>query len=318
MDSSLSPQPRPRQTQSFLRKLFRERGLRPKNKLGQNFLVDLNLVDFIVHSAELTRADLVLEVGSGTGSLTNLLAEQAGAVLSVEIDPAFFALAQDNVRERAHVQLIHGDILRNKNHLNPNVLAELQEGWRRFEPPEEMAAAGKSKRLKLAANLPFAVAVPVLANLLMTDLPFERMVVTVQWEIAERLTARPGNKDFGALSILIQSVADVEVLRHLPPTVFWPRPKVSSAIVRIWPNPSKRRAIADLPRFRIFLRDLYSHRRKNLRGGLVSMGRQWTKAEVDAKLVELGLDGADRAETLSVEEHQRMFASFDNKESNTD
>jgi 16S rRNA (adenine1518-N6/adenine1519-N6)-dimethyltransferase len=310
MHSDASPQPRPRQTQSFLRDLFHERGLKPKNKLGQNFLIDLNLLDFAVREAELSRGDMVLEVGTGTAGLTALLAERAGAVLSVELDPAFHALAKETLGDRGHVQLIHSDILKNKNLLHPTVIERLRDGWRRFQELQADDVPAE-RRMKLVANLPYAVAVPVISNLLLTDLPFERMVVTVQWEIAERLIARPGTKDYGALAVLIQSIADVEVLRRLPSAVFWPRPQVASAIIRIRPNAGKRSMIGDVSGFRNFLRDLYAHRRKNLRGGLLNLGkREWTKEQVDAKLAELHIDAAARAETLGLEEHRRLFEAF--------
>ena len=151
---------------------------------------------------------------------------------------------------------IWGDILQNKNHLNPEVLEHLAQLKEIYHP----------QRLKLVANLPYAVATPVISNFLLTDLVFERMVVTVQWEIAERLVAQPSTKAYGALAVLIQSLANVTILRKLPPTVFWPKPKVDSAIVLIQPDPEKRAAIPDVQRFRVFLRELYSHRRKNLRG----------------------------------------------------
>jgi 16S rRNA (adenine1518-N6/adenine1519-N6)-dimethyltransferase len=290
-----------RQTQSYLRDLFQAHGLSPKNKLGQNFLVDLNLVDFIVWHAELSRADLVLEVGTGTGGMTAQLADSAGSVLSVEIDASFHQLAQQTLGLRPNVVLHHGDILKNKNHLHADVLAQLDALRKEFQP----------RHLKLVANLPYAVATPVISNLLLTDLPWERMVATVQWEIGAKLAARPGTEDFGALSVLVQSVADVEILRRLPPSVFWPRPKVASAIVRIWPNADKRALIGDVGRFRIFLRDLYAHRRKNLRGGLLSLpGATHEKEAVDAKLAALAIDGAARAETLSLEDHRRLCAAF--------
>jgi 16S rRNA (adenine1518-N6/adenine1519-N6)-dimethyltransferase len=299
MDSA--PESPVRQTQTYLRHLFQERRLRPKNKLGQNFLIDLNLVDFIVKQAELTRDDMVLEVGTGTGSLTAALADQAGAVLSVEIDGAFHDLVRETLAGLAHVQFFHGDILKNKNHLNPYVLEKLHDGLDRFG----------GKHLKLVANLPYAVATPVIANLMLAGLPMERMVVTVQWEIAERLLAEPGSKDYGALAILMQSLADIELLRKLPPSVFWPRPKVESAIVRLWPKAEKRAQVADPQQFRNFLRDLYAHRRKNLRGGLLSLaGKPWDKPTVDARLAELGLDGNTRAETLDRFMHLRLWAVF--------
>src|SRR5687768_3441046 len=112
-----APQSAPRQTLSYLHNLFAERGIRPKNKLGQNFLIDLNLVDLLVRAAELAPEDLVLEIGSGTGSLTSRLADHAGAVLSVEIDPDFFALASENGGDRDNITFLHADILKNKNEL---------------------------------------------------------------------------------------------------------------------------------------------------------------------------------------------------------
>jgi len=295
-----TPQP-PRQTQSYLRDLFRQHGMRPKSKLGQNFLIDLNLIEFVARAAELDRSDLVLEVGTGTGGLTAQLARQAGAVLTVEIDPSFHQLAQENVGLLEHVRFFHGDALKNKNTLNPEMLAQLQELKNCYRP----------ERLKLAANLPYAIATPLISNLLMGEFTWERMVVTVQWEIAEKLIAQPGTKEYGALAILVQSLADVEILRKLAPTVFWPKPAVWSGIVAIRPRPEKRAAIPDLVRFRHFLRDLYAHRRKNLRGGLLSLpASQRDKPRVDRLLAELGYQGTERAETLSLQQHLQLCETF--------
>lgn len=290
----------PRQTQSYLRDLLAARGIHPKNKLGQNFLVDLNLLDLLLRTAELTKDDLVLEVGSGTGSLTARLGELAGAVLSVEVDRDFFDMAQEYIAGLDNIVLLQADVLKRKNELNPGMLSALAE----------LMADHANKPIKVVANLPYAVAVPVLGNLLLTELPIERMVVTVQWEIAERLLALPGTKAFGALAVLVQSVADVELVRQLPPTVFWPRPQVSSAIVTIRPSPAKRGRVGDVIRFRNFLRDLYAHRRKNLRGALAALPNVDSKEEVDRKLAELGMDGTLRAETLDVEQHLRLSEKF--------
>jgi 16S rRNA (adenine1518-N6/adenine1519-N6)-dimethyltransferase len=297
-----------RQTQSYLRNLVEERGLQLKNKLGQNFLIDLNLLDVLVQAAELSKDDIVIEVGTGTGSLTARLAEDAGGVLGVEIDPAFFELTREATEHFQNVFLLHEDALKGKNELNPRMLGALQDVLRRTnceggaEPP---------CRLKLVANLPYAIATPLIANLLLTGLAIERMVVTIQWELAERLAARPGTKDYGALSILVQSVADVEILRRLPPAVFWPRPQVASAFVLIKPNAAKRAHVGDVSRFRAFLRDLYVHRRKNLRGALAGApSSRRSKEEVDRKLGELGIDGNVRAETLDIEQHLRLCAAF--------
>jgi len=291
----------PRQTLSYLRNLLAERGIEPKNKLGQNFLIDLNLLDLIIRTAELTRDDLVLEVGSGTGTLTGRLADAAGAVVSVEIDPAFHVLTRELLSGRANVRLLQGDVLKSKNEINPEVIAALDAAADEFH----------LKRRKLVANLPYVIATPLIGNALIANLEVASMVVMVQWEIAERLTAAVGSHEYSSLAILVQSVADVEIIRRLPPAVFWPRPKVDSAIVKIVPNQAKRAKVGDVQKFRIFLRDLYSHRRKNLRGALSGWpsGRR-EKPEVDRKLAELGLDGSIRAEELDIEQHLRLCAAF--------
>ena len=290
-----------RQTLSNLRSLLDERGIQPKGKLGQNFLIDLNLIDLIVRSAELTEDDLALEVGTGSGSLTARLVEQAGAVLSVEVDRDFYELARDMLDERPHLVLLQADILKTKNELNPGVLAALRD----------LQERSGCTQLKLVANLPFVVATPVIANFLITDLPFERLVVTVQWEIAERLLATPDHKEFGALAVLVQSLAKVELVRKLAPAVFWPRPQVESAIVCIRPDAELRAKVGDVQRWRNFLRDLYTHRRKNLRGALAGWptGRR-DKPEVDRKLADLGIDGTARAEDLDLEIHLKLCAAF--------
>lgn len=295
----------PRQTLSFLRELLHERGIEPKSKRGQNFLIDLNLLEVLLRRAELTRDDLAIEVGSGTGNMTARLAERAGAVLSVEIDPDFFELARENVDDKTNVVLLHTDVLRRKNDLNPVMLTAL----------EALRVKSKCQHLKLVANLPYSVATPVIANFLISDVPVERMVVTVQWEIAARLLAEPGVKDYGALAVMVQSLAEVSLVRRLPPTVFWPRPQVDSAIVDIRPQADLRQRVVErvggVQAFRNFLRDLYVHRRKNLRMALTGWpGGRRAKEDVDAKLAALNIDGRLRAETLDPEQHLTLCAAF--------
>jgi 16S rRNA (adenine1518-N6/adenine1519-N6)-dimethyltransferase len=298
-DTPSPPVPSPRQTLTYLTRLFEAHGLQAKSKLGQNFLIDLNLVDLIVRTAELDRADAVLEVGTGTGSLTARLAEQAGVVVTVEIDTGLAPVARQVIGEKPNVRFVFGDCLAGKNELNPEMLAAWDE-----------AATGFTRR-KLVANLPYVIATPLVSNLLITRTDIERMVVMVQWEIAERMRAVAGTKDYNALSVLVQSVADVEVVRKVGPGNFHPRPKVDSAIVLIKPNAEKRAKVGDVPKFRMFLRDLYTQRRKNLRQAISSgPGGKRDKAAVDATLAELGIDGTLRAEALDVEQHLRLAAAF--------
>ncbi|MBA4188517.1 MAG: ribosomal RNA small subunit methyltransferase A [Planctomycetaceae bacterium] len=295
------PVPTPRQTLSYLRGLFEAHGLQAKSKLGQNFLIDLNLLELIVRTAELGQADAVLEVGTGTGSLTAQLALWSGGVCTVEIDTGLAPVARDVVGERQNVKYVFGDCLESKNTLNPEML----KAW------DEIYVSRHCTRRKLVANLPYSIATPLITNLLITRDDIERMVVMVQWEIAERMRADVGTKDYNSLSVLIQAVADVEIVRKVLPANFHPRPKVDSAIVMIKPNPEKRAKVGDVVKFRTFLRDLYVHRRKNLRQALVGwpQGRR-EKDEVDAKLAELGIDGTIRSEAMDVEQHLRLCAAF--------
>jgi 16S rRNA (adenine1518-N6/adenine1519-N6)-dimethyltransferase len=299
--------PDQRQTQSYIKDLLRSYGLIPKPKMGQNFLIDLNLLNVVVQAAELQKTDSILEVGTGTGSLTGRLAAEAGAVTSVELDNDFHRLARHALGERDNVQLIHTDILAGKNELSPEVV-------RKYKQFSELRQTTQNK---LIANLPYAVATPVIANLLLSDIVMERMVVMVQYEMAERMAARPGTKDFGALTILVQSLADVKIVRKIGPGVFWPPPAVDSAIVLVQPRADKRAALGNVKSFREFLRDLYTHRRKNLRVALSSWpsGKR-DKTAIDAKLVALGIDGSGRAEDLDIATHQVLWRAFSDENEN--
>ena len=282
----------PRQTTSYLLRRFREAGIRPRTQLGQNFLADLNLVELLVRSADVGPRDVVLEVGTGAGSVTSLVAPLAAAVVTVEIDGSLYQLAGEELHRFANVAMLNTDALAGKHRINPEVLAAVDAAM----------AAAPDRRFKLVANLPYNVATPVLSNLLALDRPPETMTATIQKELADRIVARPGTRDYGALSIWMQSQCQTELVRILPPSVFWPRPKVHSAIVQVRFDPALRARISDRTFFHGFIRAMFLHRRKFLRSQLASAVKgKLEKADVDRILSEQGLAPDLRAEQLDVD-----------------
>jgi 16S rRNA (adenine1518-N6/adenine1519-N6)-dimethyltransferase len=281
-----------RQTASFLIRKFQEAGIQPDSRRGQNFLVDLNLLEILVDAADIGANDVVLEVGTGLGSLTTLLAPRAAAVVTVEVDRHLQQLAAEQLLDFTNVTMLCQDALRNKNNLHAAVL----------EAVRERMMQGAERRLKLVANLPYNIATPVISNLLSTDIPPVSMTVTIQKELADRIVAQPHSKDYGALSVWLQSQCRTEILRVMPPSVFWPRPRVHSAIVQIVLDAERRERIPDRAFFHTFARSMFLHRRKFLRGVMVSAFKgRLNKQDVDAILRQLQLGPETRAEQLDVE-----------------
>jgi 16S rRNA (adenine1518-N6/adenine1519-N6)-dimethyltransferase len=281
-----------RQTKSFLIERFREMGIAPATRHGQNFLIDLNLVDLLVNSAELGPQDVVLEIGTGTGSLTAMMAQRSAAVVTVEIDAHLFELASELLLELDNVTMLRLDALRNKNNFDDSVM----------EAVGKHLAAAPGRRLKLVANLPYHIPPPVISNALRAPHVPHSMVVTIQKELADRMSASPSTKDYSALSVWMQSQCTVETVRVLPPSVFWPIPKVTSAIIRVTIDPERRAAIPDLKYFHQFVKALFLHRRKFLRANVVpAMKRHLSKEQVDVILEEMQFAPDTRTEQLDVD-----------------
>ena len=280
-----------RQTRSHLMRKFQEHGFHPRTHLGQNFLIDLNIVEFVVREAELTDRDVVLEIGAGTGGMTTFMACEAGHVISVEVDQDMHKLATEAVAPYDNVTLLRTDALKNKNNFAPEVIEEI----------EKQLDVSPERRLKLVANLPYNIATPVVSNLVVTELPWIRMVITIQYELGLRMQAKQRQSHYGALSVWLQSQCNVEMLKQLGPTVFWPRPKVDSAIMKLTPNSERRNQISDRTFFHDFIRRLFGFRRKFIRSVLVGMFRkQLSKPEVDAVLADMEIEHNVRAEQLDV------------------
>lgn len=292
------------QTISFLTKRFREVGIRPVSRHGQNFLIDMNILDLIVRSADLGPQDVVLEIGTGTGSLTTRMAAAAGHVITVEIDEHLYTLASEELFEFDNVTMLQFDVLKNKNAFRPEVM----------ETIKEKLAEIPGGRLKLSANLPYNVATPILSNLLRTEIIPYSMTATIQKEVAERIVAQPSTKDFGALSVWLQSQCRCEIVRILPPSVFWPRPKIDSAIVHLQVDQALRDRIPDLEFFHTFSRSIFFHRRKFLRSVLMSAFKgQLDKNQVDEVIAENALQPDARAEQFTPDEVLAMSEMFRQK-----
>ena len=283
-------------------RLFERHGFNPRSDLGQNFLIDLNIIEYVVEQGHIQPTDIVLEVGTGTGGMTTFMAQKARHVISVEYDRNMHTLASEATQKYDNITLLNCDALKNKNRLNPVVLEEI----------DQQLKANPGSHLKLVANLPYNVATPIISNLVASDLPWNRMVVTIQYELGLKMSCKPATSNYGALSVWLQSQCFVKLLKKVGPTVFWPRPKVDSAIVQLTPNPPLKQKIEDRVFFQDFLRRVFQHRRKLMRSTLVGMySKQLSKTEVDALLEAQGYEREKtRAEELTVPEMIELANAF--------
>ncbi len=279
------------QTLSEIRDLLSSAGLRPQKKLGQNFLIDGNLMTKIVDAAGLEAHDTVLEIGAGTGSLTEMLLERARRVVAVELDRGLAELLADRLAGHDHLTLLHEDVLQTKSQIAPVVLDALCH------------TAGDRPAL-LVANLPYHIASPILIDLLLCDVPFTRFCFSVQREVADRITARPSTKDYGPMSILLQLCGTVHKITHLPPQAFWPAPKVESTALRIDIDLSRFPAKILLRQFSDLLRLAFSHRRKTLN---YNLKQQYEPAHFGPACAATGIDPGIRAEALAPEQWYELF-----------
>lgn len=250
-------------------------------RLGQHLLVDGTYLRKVAEGGDVGSMDLVLEVGPGTGNLTELLAGSAKRVLAVELDSRLYGGLKARFTDR--FELFEGDILAG-GRINPAVVARLPARW------------------ALVANLPYNVAGPVMVEAFYLANPPKFMCVTIQREVAKRIAAAPGGKTYGVLSVLLQAVADVKILATVPPGAFLPPPKVESAIIRMTWNAERAAKIKDRESFRDLAGRLFQHRRKTLRGGWLRMLGETERSRVAAGLERLGIDPVRRPETLTVEE----------------
>ncbi len=284
------------QTLAEIRDLLEARGLHPQHRFGQNFLIDLNLMRKLVSAAGVGEGDLVLEVGAGTGSLTELLLAAGATVIAVEIDRGLQALLRERFAEQPRFSLIAGDALAGKHRLNPDLLEAIRDRRSRGQPVGRSAAAA----FKLVANLPYQIATPLLADLLLLESRFTVMACTLQREVGERLTAAPRSSAYGPISVLVQTLARAEHIADLPPQAFWPRPKVDSVMLRITPVDTPR--VRNVPRFSKLVHEAFAQRRKMLR----RMMREWKSLDVQSAFGRAGINPDARPEELSPSDWQAL------------
>jgi 16S rRNA (adenine1518-N6/adenine1519-N6)-dimethyltransferase len=280
------------QTKQQIKSLLGSAGIKPNKRLGQHFLIDLNLMRLLVDSAHIQSNDIVLEVGCGTGSLTEELALRAAKVVAVEMDRVLAQIARGQLAEASNVRIISTDVLESKNSINHDVAAALK--------------AGRSEsrgRIMLVANLPYSAAAAVMVNLITGPVVVDDMYVTVQNEVAQRMTAPPGCADYGILSILMAAAGKVNSIRLLSPSVFWPRPQVESAMVSFHRMDEKLNLIRNFELFRRVVSLFMGHRRKMLKACTKLTDGQLTLVKNWPDIFERAcIDPARRPDQLSAEE----------------
>ena len=255
-----------------------------QKKFGQNFLIDPHVLDKIIAAAEITKDDFVLEIGPGIGTLTQYLAEAAREVVAVEIDSTLIPILEDTLSAYDNVSVINEDVLK----VDLRKLAEERNG---------------GKPIKVVANLPYYITTPIIMRLFESHVPLKSLTVMVQKEVALRMQAGPGTKDYGALSLAVQYYASPYLAANVPPNCFMPRPNVGSAVIRLTRFEETPVQVKDEKLLFRLIRASFNQRRKTLQNGLVnSQELDFTKEQVAAAIATLGVSPSVRGEALTLEQ----------------
>ena len=259
-----------------------------KKKFGQNFLIDPHVLDKIVDAAQITKDDFVLEIGPGIGTLTQYLCENARQVLAVEIDDKLIPILKETLQPYDNVEVLHGDILKQD-------IQQIADTYNDGKP------------IKVVANLPYYITTPIIMELFESHVPLANVTVMVQKEVADRMKAEPGTKDYGALSLAVQYYAKPYIAAFVPPNCFMPRPNVGSAVIRL-------DCLARVPvevhneklMFRL-IRASFNQRRKTLQNGIANSAElSFTKEQAARAIEQAGFDVRIRGEKLGLEEFDRL------------
>lgn len=266
---------------SNTRELVEKYQFRFTKSLGQNFLVDQNIVRDIVKGAGVTKEDYVIEIGPGVGTLTRELLKEAASVTAIELDDKLLPILKEELKDYENFHLIHGDATK-----------------------VQLDAVYPGKVIKLVANLPYYVTTPIITKILNDKVAFSSLTIMIQKEVAERMDAVPGTKDYGSLSVLVQYYCDTKIVRNVPPESFMPRPKVDSTVIRLTKLEKPRAYVKDEELFFKIVRMVFTMRRKTLSNNLKSMG--YTREFIEEVLEAAGIDLKARGETLSVEKFAEL------------
>lgn len=257
-------------------------------KFGQNFLIDPHVLDKIMEAAQVTKDDFVLEVGPGIGTLTQYLCERARHVLAVEIDRELIPILRQTLSAYDNVDVIQGDILKQDI---VNIANVYNEG----------------RPIKVVANLPYYITTPIIMELFESHVPLANVTVMVQKEVADRMKARPGSKDCGALSLAVQYYAEPYIAAFVPPNCFMPRPNVGSAVIRLDCRSRVPVSVKDEKLMFRLIRAAFNQRRKTLQNAIANSGElPFSKAEAAEAIKRAGLDANIRGEKLGLPEFARL------------
>ncbi|TCI75484.1 16S rRNA (adenine(1518)-N(6)/adenine(1519)-N(6))-dimethyltransferase RsmA [Exiguobacterium sp. SH0S1] len=270
--------------------ILQRHGFSFKKSLGQNFLIDLNILNKIVDAAELDEASGVLEIGPGIGSLTEQSAKRAQKVVALEIDQRLLPILEDTMAPYPNVHVIHGDALE----LDIRSIVE-----------REFLSEGIDD-IAVVANLPYYVTTPIIMRLLESRIKFRSLVMMIQKEVAERIGAKPGTKAYGSLSIAIQYYAEASVSFIVPKSVFMPAPNVDSAVITLKMRPRPAVDVEDEAFFFEIARASFAQRRKTILNNLTNHLGKDKKVDLERLLNAAGIDPKRRGETLSLQEFARL------------
>ncbi|WP_105618732.1 16S rRNA (adenine(1518)-N(6)/adenine(1519)-N(6))-dimethyltransferase RsmA [Vallitalea okinawensis] len=255
-----------------------------QKKFGQNFLIDTHVINKIIRSAEITKDDVVVEIGPGIGSLTQHLAEHAGQVLCIEIDKALIPILEtDTLKDYDNVRIINQDVLK------VDLKKIIDEDY-------------NGKKIKVVANLPYYITTPIIMGLFEGGVPLDRIIVMIQKEVADRMQANPGTKDYGALSLAVQYYSEPEIVANVPPNCFIPRPKVSSAVIQLRKREDYGIKVTDEKFMFQIIRASFNQRRKTLVNGIKNSSLNIEKEKFLEVLKALDIKENIRGEALSLEQ----------------